>query len=160
MFSRESYKPMTCPVCKRFYFTEFEDGEVGVPRCSHCGWRYDADQQSDINLKCGENDKSLREYRIWFSKQLSINPNYDYEDENYVKKSHLCPVCGKHNFKDVNSFDICPVCGWVDDVVMEEEPSKWAGDSNDLCLNDFRVRFQKLCERKNNYEYKTDLFLD
>ena len=29
-----------------------------------------------------------------------------------------CPVCGKYEFPEENSFDICPICGWENDGVQ------------------------------------------
>lgn len=36
--------------------------------------------------------------------------------------SKLCPVCGKHNFEELNAFEQCPICGWYDDLVKRREP--------------------------------------
>ena len=118
------YQPMECPVCGKFYFSELQEGdEISCLQCSKCGWRYDFAQTVDPNLKHGNNDYSLAEYRQWYQKKIAEN---------------------KYTFKDRDSFDICPVCGWQDDGLMEDEPDKWAGNSNDLCLNDYRKRyFQK-----------------
>ncbi len=134
------YQPMECPVCGMFYFSDLQEGDdVSRLQCTRCGWRYDYDQAVDHDLKSGKNAQSVNEYRQWFQKKIAENPEYDYSDEHYPpKEPHPCPVCGKHVFKDRDSFDVCPVCGWIDDGLMEEEPDRWEGNSNDLCLNDFR----------------------
>ena len=36
---------------------------------------------------------------------------------------HLCPVCGKYEFEEQGSFDICDVCGWEDDPLQLKEPN-------------------------------------
>lgn len=37
---------------------------------------------------------------------------------------HTSPACGKYNFNDIGSFEICPYCGWQGDDLMEKEPDK------------------------------------
>lgn len=32
-----------------------------------------------------------------------------------AETKHLCPVCGKYEFEERDSFDMCTVCGWFDD---------------------------------------------
>lgn len=137
------YQPMACPVCGKFYFAELQDGDdVSRLQCSKCGWLYDYEQAANPELKKGNNVQSVNEYRMWYEKVIAENPKYDYSDEHCPpSEPHQCPVCGKHIFKDRDSFAICPVCGWTDDGLMEDEPDCWAGSSNDLCLNDFRKRY-------------------
>ncbi len=139
----KNYQAMECPVCGRFYFSELQEGDnIANLQCSRRGWRYDLAQASDPDLKPGRNTQSVSEYRQWFQAMIAKYPEYDYSDAHRPpKEPHPCSVCGKHNFKDRDSFDVCPVCGWTDDGLMEEEPDHWAGSTNDLCLNDFKNRY-------------------
>lgn len=36
---------------------------------------------------------------------------------------HLCPVCGKYEFPEYDSFEFCPVCKWIDDSILTIEPN-------------------------------------
>ncbi len=145
-----NFKEMLCPVCGKYLFTDDTELEKSDPDyqgkeidwCIECGWRYDLSQTEDPDLKEGNNKLSLNEYKKWYQKKLLENPDFNYLDENHVKHPHLCPVCGKHTFSDDGSFEICPVCGWEDDGIMEREPDRWAGTANDLCLNDFKKRYE------------------
>ncbi|MBR4232606.1 MAG: hypothetical protein IKR95_05290 [Oscillospiraceae bacterium] len=141
----ESYQPMICPVCGDFYFSELqEDDDITCIQCSRCGWQYDIKQACDPDLKDGRNAQSVNEYKKWFQSMIEANPDYDFSDEHYPpEEPHPCPVCGRHTFRTRDSFDICPVCGWTDDGLMEDEPQRWAGTSNDMCLDDYRRRYQK-----------------
>lgn len=55
---------------------------------------------------------------------------------------HVCPVCGKHIFEDFNSFEECPVYGWMDDAVQEKYPD-WYGCANDMSLKQARQAYKE-----------------
>lgn len=57
-------------------------------------------------------------------------------------KPHICPVCGKYEFPDYDSFDVCEVCEWIDDS-LQEKYSDLAGGANDLSLDQEREAWQK-----------------
>ncbi|MBQ9221488.1 CPCC family cysteine-rich protein [Succinivibrio sp.] len=159
MDNLKEFKSMMCPVCGKLYFTKHNDPNVenilGY-KCHFCGWKYDLDQTEDPNLKNGNNEMSLNEYREWYQEQLKKDPDFDFTESNYQPKAHICPVCGKHVFTSESSFEICPFCGWEDDALMEDEPDKWDGCSNDICLNKFRERYQKELKKNPNYKFKKD----
>lgn len=157
---KKEYEPMLCPVCGEFYFSEIqEEDNVDELYCYHCGWKYDIKQAKNHSLDDGNNKISVENYKKEYQKQIDNNPNYDYSEENYVANPHNCPVCGKHIFSDSGSFETCPFCGWEDDVVMEKEPTKWDGNSNDLCLEKYIERYKKILEENPNYKFSKDGYL-
>lgn len=159
MIDVKKYKEMDCPVCGKFHFSEVDISDIEIYdyiQCRHCGWICDAEQSDNPELENGLNELSLKAFKINYEAKLVKNPNYCYCDDIYVERIHMCPVCGKYKFSDEGMFEICPYCGWIDDSLMEEEPDKWGGCSNDLCLNDFRERYKSFVEKKLNYKYSKD----
>lgn len=163
MIDMKKYKEMNCPVCGKFYFSKLNDDEIefyDFIQCKVCGWINDQDQTNHPDLNDGNNKLSLNDYKKAYEKKIEENPDYSYLESDYIAESHKCPVCGKYTFKERSSFDICLYCGWEDDELMEFEPDKWAGCSNDLCLNDFRKRYNQFLKIKADYKFKRDGFMD
>lgn len=55
-----------------------------------------------------------------------------------MRVKHICPVCGRYEFPEENSFDICTVCNWEDDADQEENPDEING-ANRMSLNEARA---------------------
>ena len=107
----------------------------------------------------GANELSLNDYKKDYQKKKEEYPDDNCLAFHYAAEPHECPVCRKFKFAERGSFAVCPVCGWEDDELMEDEPDNWAGCSNDLCLNDFRERCKSLCEKKKDCKYARGGFL-
>lgn len=75
------------------------------------------------------------------------------KEKSYI----LCPVCGKHKFPawEDNGTCICPHCGWEHDTSDEESPFEVVGP-NDLCLNDYKLRYEYYMEQNSNYHWARD----
>jgi len=54
---------------------------------------------------------------------------------------HLCPVCGEYEFESLDSYDICPVCGWEDDAYQADNPDEEMC-ANELSLNQYKAKFE------------------
>lgn len=160
------FKPMICPVCGKYEFVDDTDLEKTDPeyegysgdRCSYCGWIYDLNQTLNPDSTEGENILSLNAHREWYKQTIRDNPDYVFNDDSYEPEPHLCPVCHNYQFSDTYSYETCPYCGWIDDGIMETEPDMWAGNANDLCLNDYIIRYRMLCDIIVDYMYSKDMF--
>lgn len=143
---KKKYKPIDCPVCDEFYFSplteeDIEDGDNGLRRVCHvCGWKYDLDQIE--NPECnGINRAPIAKLKEIFVAKRTENIQYNYLESSAPKTTpHLCPVCGKYMFDDADDHDICPNCGWENDLYGEWYPDS-DGGANHTSLNQMRKEF-------------------
>lgn len=55
---------------------------------------------------------------------------------------HWCPVCKKYEFPFQNSYEICKVCGWIDDRYQEQNPNEDCL-ANTMSLEEARTAYSK-----------------
>ena len=53
----------------------------------------------------------------------------------------MCPCCNEHRFKEMNCYEDCPVCGWLDDVVQRLDHD-YKGGANKLSLNAYKEKWE------------------
>lgn len=73
--------------------------------------------------------------------------------------THMCPICGKHQFPSDCNYEVCPYCGWQNDSVMNDDPSYWGG-ANALCQLDHRLRYFYYLSKNPKYHYARDGYPD
>jgi len=54
----------------------------------------------------------------------------------------ICPCCHEHYFEFEDNYEICPVCGWNDDLVQREMPD-YRGGANKKSLNEYKADWEK-----------------
>ena len=127
-------KPLLCPVCGKFYFSELTYVAIeqlgmtpNTTQCRKCGWFYDLEQVENPDLEHQSNKMSLNQYKEWYKNKIKENAKWEYYlDFVGDPEPHKCPVCGEYMFKDSLSSDICPVCGW-EDTGFEDDPDEKPG---------------------------------
>ncbi len=81
---------------------------------------------------------SVNDLREKYQEKLKDNPNYYFEDEpDEFDGPHMCPIFGKHKFKYIASYDLCPICGWIDDGT-EDDPDDDYSEVNVISISDAR----------------------
>lgn len=70
---------------------------------------------------------------------------------------HLCPVCHETNI--IEEFDICPVCGWVSNLVQNEDDAFEDGP-NRLSLSQSREWFKLKRKVDSEYTWKANASVD
>lgn len=165
MESKKKFQAIECPICGEFYFSEPDKWDYenelneylsGKVYCTHCGWIYDINQVNNPNTYIGFNNKTLNEYRKWYEEKIKENPDYDYSDENLPEPvPHMCPICGKYEFEDDGSFDICPYCGWEDDNLQTADPN-YSGGANELSLNEYKKQYEEKIKENPKYIWEDE----
>ena len=56
-----------------------------------------------------------------------------------------CACCGEYTIPANSEYEICPICGWVDDKYQNANPNSLSG-KNPLSLNDARDRFKRISQ--------------
>ena len=57
-------------------------------------------------------------------------------------ESYICPVCGKYTFEHAGEYDICPECGWEEDVLQLYDPDE-EDCANHMSLNQAREAYKR-----------------
>ena len=67
-------------------------------------------------------------------------------------KKYTCPCCGFKTFSEKNgSYEICAVCSWQDDDVMNADPDYWGG-ANDVCLRQAQKNYIEFGASKKRFK--------
>lgn len=56
------------------------------------------------------------------------------------KKNKECACCGEYSLPPDSEFEICPICGWQDDDIQNEDP-QLEGGANDMSLEQARKEY-------------------
>lgn len=64
-------------------------------------------------------------------------------DEKNTKK-YKCPCCGNYTFPEEvgNTFEVCEICNWEDDLVQLRNPD-FKGGANKMSLNEARQAYKE-----------------
>ena len=51
-----------------------------------------------------------------------------------------CACCGQYSLPPDSKFEICPVCGWEDDDIQNDDP-QFEGGANNMSLEQARKEY-------------------
>jgi len=55
-----------------------------------------------------------------------------------LSELYLCPACERNTLNSMNDFEVCTLCGWIDDPAQSEDPSNECGE-NMISLDTYRM---------------------
>ncbi|MBR2766783.1 hypothetical protein IKD67_01725 [Candidatus Saccharibacteria bacterium] len=65
-----------------------------------------------------------------------------------------CECCNRGVIED-GASEICPICGWEDDIVQNKRPDYNFG-ANKLSLNEHRKNFEEKIKQDPNYTWEEE----
>ena len=142
-------KRYPCPCCG--FLTMFGPVRHTFIICPICGWEDDEVQYYDPDREGGANTLSLNQARANYAKIGAINrqahsnvrpPIPEEMPPKNLRKIHPCPCCGYLTMAAPfhRTKDICPICGWEDDVIQTIDPDI-KGGVNIVSLNQARANY-------------------
>lgn len=57
------------------------------------------------------------------------------------KSKRICPVCEKHYFEELNAFELCPICGWGDDLLQRDDHD-YKNGYNKMSVNEAKEAYK------------------
>lgn len=113
-----------CPCCGESEFEEENDFDI----CQICHWENDGVQYNDPNCWGGANTLSLNQARaVWKKHHIQLR---QIEDEMVN-----CACCGRQTVTKYLVNGTCPVCGWIDDDLQNQNLDMKDG-ANTVTLNE------------------------
>lgn len=61
-----------------------------------------------------------------------------------------CACCGQLTLPAYSEYEVCPICGWIDDPYQNQHPSSAVG-KNPISLLEVRERYMKQTEKPEYY---------
>lgn len=58
-----------------------------------------------------------------------------------MEKNKKCACCGEFSLPMESAFEICPICGWQEDDIQEEDPTL-TGGANDMSLQQAKEAYK------------------
>lgn len=100
---------------------------------------------SNINYWCIDED-----HYLIYDDQEEYGKLLEYLKGEVMSRTNIpCPVCGKYIFNEEDDYDICKHCGWENENCFE------GGGANDLCIDEYKKRYQAYVELNPKYIWKT-----
>jgi hypothetical protein len=102
---------------------------------SESGLRFRYDVKNNDFLIYKENGEIVTMYKP--EKGLGY---WERQVKNMDQKNKSCSCCGFLTLPSDSLFEICPICGWQDDPVQNDDPD-YAGGANMQSLNEYQAKW-------------------
>jgi len=57
------------------------------------------------------------------------------------KTNKKCMCCGNNTLTPNSVYEICPICGWEDDDIQNDDPD-FEGGANEMSLNQAKIAYK------------------